>query len=81
MTGHSTSVLVPWSCFGFRPSIISFPQRGTAALYFSAHVCCGQTFAYLSYCWALVTCVMAKFHYTIQLAGIAIWSQLSGWIA
>jgi len=25
MTGHSTSVLVPCSCFGFRPSI---PQKG-----------------------------------------------------
>ena len=30
------------------------PKRGTAAPLFSAHICCGQTLAYLSYCWALV---------------------------
>ena len=29
------------------------PPRDTAPQ-FSAHVCCGQTVAYLSYCWALV---------------------------
>ena len=34
--GHSTSVLVPCSCFGFRPSPIS--KMGIAAPYFSAHV-------------------------------------------
>jgi len=28
--------------------------KGTAAPHFSAHVCCGQTVAHLSNCWALV---------------------------
>jgi len=52
MTGHSTSMLVPCSCFGFRPP---FPQkRARAAPYFSARVCCGQMVAHLVYCWALV---------------------------
>ena len=30
------------------------PERGTAAAYFSAHVCCGQTVAHLANCWALL---------------------------
>ena len=46
-------MLVPCSCFGFRPSPIP-PKGGTAAPYFSAVVYCGQTVAHLSYCWALV---------------------------
>jgi len=56
MTGHSTSVLVPCSCFGFRPSPV-LQKRGTAAPYFLAYVYCGQTVAHLSYwCywWTLV---------------------------
>ena len=36
MTGHSTSVFVLCSCFGFRPSPI--PQKGHSIPYFSAHV-------------------------------------------
>jgi len=35
MTGHSTSVLVPCSCFGFRPSLI--PQKGHSGM----EVCLG----------------------------------------
>jgi len=46
MTGHSTSVLVP----AVASASSSIPQkRGTLASYFSAHVYCGQTVAYLSY--------------------------------
>jgi len=33
MRGHSTSVLMPYSCFGFQPFPIP-PKMGTAAPYF-----------------------------------------------
>ena len=66
MTGHSTSVLVPCSCFGFRPSPI--PQkRGTAAACFSPHVYCSQTVAHLSNCWTLVS------------VGLSEWREGGGW--
>ena len=49
MTGHSTSVVVHCSCFGFRPSPISL-KKGHSNPYFLTHVYCGQTVAHLSYC-------------------------------
>jgi len=30
------------------------PKKGGTSPQFSAHACCGQTVAHLSYCWALV---------------------------
>jgi len=40
-----------WHCVRWGPSP---PGRGIATPFFSAHIYCGQTVAYLSYCWALV---------------------------
>jgi len=37
---------------------LPFPQKG-AHPQFSAHVCCGQTVAHLSYCWALAQTVLS----------------------
>jgi len=34
-------------------------ERGTTVPHFSAHVCCGQTVAHLSYCWAVVSVAIA----------------------
>jgi len=37
------------------------PKKGhSPPAQFSAHVCCGQTVAHLSYCWALVSAVLSK---------------------
>jgi len=67
LAGHSTSVLVPCSCLGFRPSI---PQKiGTAAPYLSAHVYYGHTITHLSDCWAFVMVDLRSRcgHYILQL--------------
>jgi len=53
MTGHSTSVLVLCSCFGFRPSISS-PQKGSQQLLVFRPCLLWPNGPHLSYCWALV---------------------------
>jgi len=59
MTGHSMSVLVPCSCFGFRPSAIL--QKGhSSPLLFSPCLLWPNCRPSQLYCWALVAQLTAK---------------------
>jgi len=56
MTGHSTSVLVPCSSFGFRPDLLSPQKKAQQPLLFGPCLL-WLTVASLSHCWALVKVV------------------------
>ena len=53
------------------------PQKGHSPhppFKFSAHVCCGQTVAHLSYCWALVRINFCKMYCFLNWSNIAMFS-------
>ena len=41
--------------------------KGHSSPHFSAHVCCGQTVAHLSNCWAVVCITRRKMHYRFSM--------------